>query len=311
MPLRKVRKKIGDLLIERGTINTEQLSIALEEQKKKGGYLSQHLIALGFASEMDIAICLSHQYNFAYLPLDNYSVSEDILEIIPFKWIKIYSLLPIDRIGNVLSVVMADPLNEGVIQMLMQITNCEITVFISTYSELNRAINKYYEHKLKIMEETVIDPKDLEKVKTANQFVQTKPYVGQERREFVRLKKELDVLYYYHAKTFQGKTRDISFGALSFVSDGRHSGGRSFTSDVFMPLNTSLACKIILKPGQAPIDVVINVVRVQVSKNEAEEATQEPKEQKYEIGGMFEFIDEQDRKDLLSFITESLKINSK
>ena len=311
MPLRKVRKKIGDLLMERGTINTEQLSVALEEQKKKGGYLSQHLISLGFASETDIAICLSQQYNFAYLPLDNYSISDEMLDIIPLKWVKIYSLLPIDKIGNVLSVVMADPLNEGVIQMLMQITNCEITVFISTYSELNKAINKYYGQKLKNLEEAVIDPKDLEKVKAVNQFVQTKPYAGQERREFVRLKKELDVFYYYHAKTFQGKTRDISFGGLSFVSENKHSGGLSFTSDVFMPLNTSLACKIILKTGQPPIDVVINVVRVQVSKGEQDELAQEGKEQKYEIGGMFEFIDGLDRKVLFSFITENLKIGSK
>ena len=307
MPFRKVRKKIGDMLIERGTITPEQLRIALEEQKKKGGYVSQHMIALGFANETDIAICLSQQYNFAYLPLDNYSVSEDVLDIIPLKWVKIYSLLPIDKIGNMLSIVMADPLNEGVIQMLMQITNCEITVFISTYSEINRAINKYYAQKFKSLEGTVIDPKDLEKVKTVNQFVRTKPYVGQERREFVRLKQELDVFYYYHAKTFQGRTRDISFGGLSFISEYQRNGGMSFISDVFMPLSTSLACKIHLRPGQQPIDVVINVLRVQTFKNETENHAQEAIGQKYEIAGTFEFIDDQDRKSLIAFITENLK----
>ncbi|MCX7661574.1 MAG: hypothetical protein N2Z79_02680, partial [Candidatus Omnitrophica bacterium] len=91
IPLRTVRKKLGELLIERKIITPEQLQIALEEQKKKGGYLSQHLIALGFASELDIAMCLSNQYNFAYLPLKNYIIPNEVLGTIPLKWIKIYT----------------------------------------------------------------------------------------------------------------------------------------------------------------------------------------------------------------------------
>ena len=79
LPLRVVRKKIGELLLQRNVITLQQLNAALEEQKKKGGYLSQHLIALGFASELDIAHCLSNQYNFAYLPLKNYNIPREIL----------------------------------------------------------------------------------------------------------------------------------------------------------------------------------------------------------------------------------------
>ena len=112
LPFRTVRKKMGELLIERKIITPEELSLGLEEQKKKGGYLSQHLIALGFATELDIATCLSNQYNFAYLPLKNYIILPDMLELIPLKWVKIYTLIPVDKVCNVLSVAMADPLNE-------------------------------------------------------------------------------------------------------------------------------------------------------------------------------------------------------
>lgn len=305
-PLRVVRKKIGELLIERHIITPEQLTIALEEQKKNGGYLSQHLIALGFATELDIATCISNQYSFAYLPLKNYDIPQEVLELIPLKWIKIYTLLPIDRVGDVLSVAMADPLNEGVIQMLQQICNCEIVVFISAYSELNEAINKYFGEKLKDLEKHIIDPKDLEKIRTVSQFVQTKAYTGLERREYVRVKKELDVFFYYHAITFQGKTRDISYGGLSFVTEHTGYGGMSFSSDIFMPLNTSLACKIHLKPIQPPINVIINVLRVQAVKGELDIDSQWPSAQRYEIAGMFEFIANEDREILLSFLKENI-----
>ncbi|OGX17332.1 MAG: hypothetical protein A3K83_01350 [Omnitrophica WOR_2 bacterium RBG_13_44_8b] len=306
VPLRILRKRIGDLLLERRIITQQQLARALEEQKNKGGYVSQHLIALGFATELDIATCLSNQYNFAYLPLKNYVISQDVLDTIPLKWIRIYTLLPVDKIGNTLSVVMADPLNEGVIEMLQQITGCEVMVFISTYSELDEAITRYFKHKLKDLEKHIIEPKDLEKIRTVNQFVQTKAYAGAERREYVRVKKELDVFFYYHDSTFQGRTNDISYGGVSFVSEDKGCGGLSFSSNIFMPLNTSLACKIHLTPGPATIDVVINVLRVQGIKTEAEVDSQGPSGQKYEIGGMFEFISNEDREALLSFLKKEI-----
>jgi hypothetical protein len=306
IPSRMIRKKIGDLLIERHIITPEKLTIALEEQKKNGGYLSQHLIALGFATERDIAICLSNQYNFAYLPLKNYIIPNEVLGLIPLKWIRIYTLLPVDKIGNSLSVVMADPLNEGVIQMLKQITNSDIMLFISTYGEINEAINRYFAERLKDLENHVIDPKDLEKIRTVNQFVQTKAYKGNERREYVRVKKELDVFFYYHAINFQGKTRDISYGGISFVSENKGRGGMSFVSDIFMPLNISLACKVHLNPGQPLIDVVMNVLRVQAVEGEPAKDSQEGTKQRYEIAGMFEFIAKEDREVLLSFLKENI-----
>lgn len=301
-----VRKKIGELLIERRIITAAQLDIALEEHRKNGGYLSQHLISLGFATELDIATCLSNQYNFAYLSLKNYDIPKEVLELIPLKWIKIYTFVPVDRVGNVLSIAMADPLNEGVIQMLQQISNCEVVVFISTFSELNEVINKHFGEKLKDLEKHVIDPADLEKIRiTVSQFIQTKAYIGIERRQYVRLKKDLGVSFYYHAMTFQGQTRDISYGGVSFIAEDRNYGGMSFFSSIFTPLYTSLACKISLKSDQV-INVVINVLRIQVYKSEPAIGSTTLSGQRYEISGMFEFIANEDRETLLSFLKENL-----
>lgn len=294
-PIRIVRKKIGELLIERGTINQEQLNLALDEQRRKGGYLSQHLVALGFAGEMDIAICLSNQYNFAYLPLRNYDITKEVLELIPLKWIKIYTLLPIDRMGNLLTVAMADPLNEGVIQMLEQITNCEIEVFISTYSELNEAIIKYFSHKLKDLKEAYLDARDLGKIKTANEFIQTKKYAGPERREYVRVNKELAMSYYFHGKTFHAETRDISYGGVAFISR------------VFIPLDTNLACKINLKAGRAPIDAITNILRVGSKRGMETQPPQDSlEEERYEIAGIFDFMTPEDREVLVEFLKENI-----
>lgn len=278
---RTVRKKIGELLIERGIINQQQLGLALEEQGKKGGYLSQHLIALGFATEFDIANCLANQYNFAYLPLKNYDIPQEVLEAVPLKWIKIYTFIPIDKIHNVFTVTMADPLNEGVIQMLEQITGCDVQVFISTYTEINEAINRYYGKKLQDMKEAYLDSKDMDKVKSADEFIQTKVYKGRERRRYLRINKELDISYYFYGKTFQAKARNISYSGACFISG------------IFIPIDTNLAVKIYLNGQQSYINVVLNILRVQ-------ELSEKPGD--YEIAGMFDFITAEDRENLVLFL---------
>lgn len=118
MITRTLRRKIGELLIERRVITHEEFDQALEEQRQKGGYISQHLIALGFATEHDVAVALSNRYDFAYLPLKLYTIPRAVLSLVPLKWARLYSLIPIDKIGNTILVTMADPLNEGVIRMI-------------------------------------------------------------------------------------------------------------------------------------------------------------------------------------------------
>jgi len=295
IPLRTVRKKLGELLIERKIITPQQLEIALEEQKKKGGYLSQHLIALGFATEQDIALCLSNQYNFAYLPLKNYHIPKEILEIIPLKWIRIYTLLPIDKIDNILSVVMADPLNEGVIQMLEQITHCHIQVFISTYTEINEAIDFYFKDKLKELKEAYLDPRDIYKLKTTDEFIQTRAYKGPERRQYIRINLKIKLSFYFHGKTFFTYTQNVSYGGIAFISP------------VYLPIDTNLAIRLFVKEDQAPLDAVINILRVHAIKPIELETPSQTESSGYEVAGCFEFMAEEDRKLWVEFLKENIK----
>lgn len=289
IPVRITTKKIGELLLERNVITNEQLNLAIQEQEKKSGYLGQHLIALGFARELDIANCLSTQYNFAYLSLKNYSIPPGILKIIPLKWIMIYTLIPIDRVGDVLSVAMADPLNEGVIKMLEDITACEVKVFISTYTEIDEAIDKYFADELKAAKGAYhYNLKNLNRIITAREFIQTRVYSGSERRKYIRVNKELNISYYFYGKTFQAKTKDISYVSICFISD------------LFIPIETNLACKIYLEEKQSPIDVMMTIVRIQgISVASIKEGLSG---RRYEVAGIFEFITETDGEKLFAFL---------
>lgn len=69
---KKTEKPLGQILTERGVISHSQLEKALEVQKKDGGLIGEIIVKLGFATEEAIAYCLSLQFGFPYLPLENY-----------------------------------------------------------------------------------------------------------------------------------------------------------------------------------------------------------------------------------------------
>ena len=145
MPLKKViNKQLGELLIDFGVINQNQLEKALEAQKTKGGLIGELLVEMGFAKEEDIAQALTVQYGFPYLPLSSYEISTEIVNIIPVKIARQYLLIPIDKIGNNLTLVMANPLNAKAVEEVETICGCSVQVFVSTSSDIKKAIEKYY-----------------------------------------------------------------------------------------------------------------------------------------------------------------------
>ncbi|MCK4518517.1 MAG: hypothetical protein KAU12_00210 [Candidatus Omnitrophica bacterium] len=139
-----MKKQLGQLLIEKKIITQIQLDEALKFQKEKGGLLGQILIELSFINEENLVMSLADQYGFPYLPLSNYDINIEAIKLVPENVARQYFLIPIDKIGNVLTVVMSDPLNDFAIKDIEYITSCKVTTFVSTASDIKAAINRLY-----------------------------------------------------------------------------------------------------------------------------------------------------------------------
>ncbi len=145
MPLRRIiYKQLGELLIDFGVINQEQLEKALTRQKDKGGLIGEILVEMGLAKEADIAQALTVQYGFPFLPLSNYDISPDVIKLIPAKTARQYLLIPIDKIGNNLTLAMANPLNDKAVEDVETVAGCSVQIFVATLSDVKNAIEKYY-----------------------------------------------------------------------------------------------------------------------------------------------------------------------
>lgn len=140
----KKKLRLGEILIAQGVLSPESLDRALELQKKEGGLLGERLIKMGLVSEEDIVLALARQYNIPYLPVQNCDVSSKLIQLVPVDLVKKYLFIPIDRINDVLTVIMADPTNEFAKKEISEATQMRLQVLVGTATEIYTAMRKYY-----------------------------------------------------------------------------------------------------------------------------------------------------------------------
>src|ERR1041385_132510 len=141
---RTSNKHLGELLVERGIIDREQVAMAITYQKEKGGLLGEVLVELKFATEKDIAQALTCQYGFPYLPLSNYEIDAEVINSVPENVCRQFCLIPIDKIGKSLTLAMSNPLNVQAAEDVELITGCTVQAFVATATDIKNSINKYY-----------------------------------------------------------------------------------------------------------------------------------------------------------------------
>ncbi len=139
-----ILKQLGELLVDSKLIKPEQLNEALQIQKEKGGLLGQILVTLGYVNEDAIAQALTAQYGFPYLPLSGYEMDAEACLLIPEHVARQYGLVAVDRVGNVLTVAMANPLNQQAIEDIEMITHLKVQVFVTRSTDVVEAIKRMY-----------------------------------------------------------------------------------------------------------------------------------------------------------------------
>lgn len=136
--------KIGELLIKDGRISQEDLQHSLDVQKKEPGKLGSILIRLGYVTEEDISQVLSKQFGYPSINLSKFEIDEKVVELIKPEIARKHIVLPVHRIGSILTLAMADPSNLFVQEEIRFSTNLRIQAVIAPESSILEAIDKYY-----------------------------------------------------------------------------------------------------------------------------------------------------------------------
>ncbi len=143
------RKKLrlGDVLVNSGIISEEQLQKGLALQKGSGRKLGETLVDEGFVTEENITAALSSQLNLDVIDLQNVTVADDILALVPANILKKYKIMPFEYSAesmNILRVAMADPMDMTAMDDITIITNLQVEPVVSTTRSIMLALDKYY-----------------------------------------------------------------------------------------------------------------------------------------------------------------------
>ncbi|HEX9780075.1 MAG TPA: PilZ domain-containing protein [bacterium] len=144
MPKRRLPRRMGELLVSHGLISESQLSKAVALQAEEGAPLVACLATLGLVNEEVVAQTLSDLCGLPFLPLEHYDFDVEVLELVPVEVAERLRVIPVERIGQVLSVAMADPTDHDAIEELERVTNCVLRTFIATSSAVQAAIERWY-----------------------------------------------------------------------------------------------------------------------------------------------------------------------
>ena len=137
--------RIGDVLLQAGYINQNELDEALEYQKNnKGIRLGEALIKLGFITEHQQLEALSARLGQRYVKIDRIMVQTEAVAMIPVQLAKKYHMLAVQYQDNNLTIVLNDPLDYYGIEDIRQTTGMNLEIWLTELLPLNQAIEYYY-----------------------------------------------------------------------------------------------------------------------------------------------------------------------
>jgi type IV pilus assembly protein PilB len=137
-------ERLGELLVKKNFITSDQLKKALEDQKLKGGRIETALIRLGYIKEDELLSFLSTQYRVPSIKISKIEVNPNVIKLIPSSISKKYFIIPINRVGPKLTLAMADPNNIIVIDEIKFMTGFNVEPVVASETEIIDAIKKYY-----------------------------------------------------------------------------------------------------------------------------------------------------------------------
>ena len=140
------RRRIGELLVERKLITSEQLAEALQLQKTQGLKVVEALIALAYFDVSAFIVFLSQQPGMASIELGSYEIPGTVLALIPREFAERHEVFPIDKLGRFLTVGMACPLDKVTIKQLENMTRLRVRPLLCSAQSIHSAIAQYYPH---------------------------------------------------------------------------------------------------------------------------------------------------------------------
>lgn len=143
---KKSRLTLGEILLQITSLTPEQLKDALgaQQEKKMMKLIGEVLIDRGYVTEQDVVTALAIQYGYPYIHLANYNIDAEVAKIISREFAEKHKLIPLERMGNILTVAMVSSFDKEATQEIEEKYGYKVRIFLAGLEEIEEAIRRYY-----------------------------------------------------------------------------------------------------------------------------------------------------------------------
>ncbi len=157
------QRKLGQILVDLGYLNEDQLWDVLEEQKQSPGeVIGQVAKRMGHVTEEQITEALAEQFGMPVINLAETTIPPKVLELVPETMASVYKIMPVSLMENVLTVAMADPQNLAALDDLRNFLGYDVRGAVSSLADVEEAIGRHYAAQEDDMENLMDQLEDLE-----------------------------------------------------------------------------------------------------------------------------------------------------
>ncbi|MDD2309000.1 MAG: ATPase, T2SS/T4P/T4SS family [Desulfuromonadaceae bacterium] len=138
------RRKLTDILIAAGVVDQQKISHAREVGKQNAISLEKALLKLNYIDEESLSKAIASQYDMPYVQINTQNLDLSLSGYISAVYAQKQRIAPISKIGNTLTLAMAQPLNSHDIRELEDNIRLKIISAIATEANISRSIKRLY-----------------------------------------------------------------------------------------------------------------------------------------------------------------------
>ena len=138
------KKRLGDILIAAGKITVSQLEYALKSQRDSGKKLGEVLVDIGIINEEDIVNAIEEQTGIESVDLNDIEFERKAIKLVSKKLCDKYVLIPFGFEGSKIKVAFSDPSNIYAIDDISISTSLEVKLYVASKSEIKKFIEIHF-----------------------------------------------------------------------------------------------------------------------------------------------------------------------
>ncbi len=138
-------RSFGQILVDLGYIDEEQLDLLREEQTQRPNeLLGQIAISMNMITDDQLAQALAEQFSLQVVAVSDLTIDPEVLKHLTEPMANLYRVIPLTFRNDVLTVATAAPQNISVIDELRNFLGYQIRLVVTTEKEIDVALERYY-----------------------------------------------------------------------------------------------------------------------------------------------------------------------